>query len=214
MKEQLFSDLKYFIIQKEDKIEARIEQQEFNTKNENMAQVEEFNSPIYVRIGWEEYPVMAIMKPNIEENILPLEIGLRIGINPKKKNKTKHKMIMKKVQVVMPTDETIQIIKSLNLEDSEYFSQQNVVPQEDALINLPDEILDKLKPLEENILITNLDIINNLQQKESSQELNREEDNLLEIYDVLINLIQEEKKENYTINLLSINEEKKIPKNQ
>ncbi|MBW0526277.1 hypothetical protein O181_065992 [Austropuccinia psidii MF-1] len=29
------------------------------------------NSPIYVNIGWEEYPVMAIMNPILEENILP-----------------------------------------------------------------------------------------------------------------------------------------------
>ncbi|MBW0588852.1 hypothetical protein O181_128567 [Austropuccinia psidii MF-1] len=59
-----------------------------------------------------------------------------------------------------------QIYKSLNLEDPEYFSQQIVVPQEDALITLPDEIFDKLQPLEENIPVTNLEIINNLQPKE------------------------------------------------
>ncbi|MBW0587503.1 hypothetical protein O181_127218 [Austropuccinia psidii MF-1] len=104
---QLFSNVNYFSIQKEDKIKAINEHQECNTKNENMTQVEEFNSPIYVRIGWEEYPVMAIMNPNIEENILPLKIGLSIGMKPKKKNKTKHKRIMKKVQVIMPTDETV-----------------------------------------------------------------------------------------------------------
>ncbi|MBW0577184.1 hypothetical protein O181_116899 [Austropuccinia psidii MF-1] len=65
------------------------------------------NSPIYVRVGWEEYPVMAIMNPSLEENILPLKIGLCIGMKPKKKNKTKNKILMKKVQIVMPTDETI-----------------------------------------------------------------------------------------------------------
>ncbi|MBW0554293.1 hypothetical protein O181_094008 [Austropuccinia psidii MF-1] len=89
MKDHLFSDLNYFIIQKEDKIEAISEHQESNTKNKNMSQVEEFNSPIYVRIGWKEYPVMAIMNPNIEENILPSKIGLSIGLKAKKKkNKT------------------------------------------------------------------------------------------------------------------------------
>ncbi|MBW0590344.1 hypothetical protein O181_130059 [Austropuccinia psidii MF-1] len=50
---------------------------------------------------------MAIMNPSLEENILPLKIGLSIGMKPKKKNKTKHKILMKKVQIVMPTDETI-----------------------------------------------------------------------------------------------------------
>ncbi|MBW0559029.1 hypothetical protein O181_098744 [Austropuccinia psidii MF-1] len=97
IKDQLFSNLNYFIIQKEDKIKEISENQEFNTKNENMTQVEEFNSPIYVRVEWEEYPVMAIMNPNIEENVLPLEIGLSIGMKPKMKNKSKHKLIMKKV---------------------------------------------------------------------------------------------------------------------
>ncbi|MBW0591053.1 hypothetical protein O181_130768 [Austropuccinia psidii MF-1] len=47
------------------------------------------------------------MNPSLEENILPLKIGLRIGMKPKKKNKTKKKILMKKVQIVMPTDETI-----------------------------------------------------------------------------------------------------------
>ncbi|MBW0474257.1 hypothetical protein O181_013972 [Austropuccinia psidii MF-1] len=65
------------------------------------------NSPIYVRVGWEEYPVMAIMNPSLEENILPLKIGLSIGMKPKKKNKTKKKILMKKVQIVMPTVTTI-----------------------------------------------------------------------------------------------------------
>ncbi|MBW0521944.1 hypothetical protein O181_061659 [Austropuccinia psidii MF-1] len=65
------------------------------------------NSPIYVRVGWEEYPVMAVMNPSLEENILPLKIGLSIGVKPKKKNETKHKVLLKKVQIVMPTDETI-----------------------------------------------------------------------------------------------------------
>ncbi|MBW0521988.1 hypothetical protein O181_061703 [Austropuccinia psidii MF-1] len=84
-----------------------------------MTQVEEFNSPIYVRVGWEEYPVMAIMNQSIEENILPLEIGLSIGMKPKKKNKTKYKIIMKKVQVVMPTDETTYL--PFTVEEAENF---------------------------------------------------------------------------------------------
>ncbi|MBW0567427.1 hypothetical protein O181_107142, partial [Austropuccinia psidii MF-1] len=33
------------------------------------------NPPIYVRVRWEEDPVMAIMNPSLEENILPLKIG-------------------------------------------------------------------------------------------------------------------------------------------
>ncbi|MBW0500024.1 hypothetical protein O181_039739 [Austropuccinia psidii MF-1] len=122
-----------------------------------------------------------------------------------------------------------QIIKSLNLEDSEYFSQQNIVPQEDAVITLPDEILDKLQPLEENIPVTTLEIINNLQPKDYYQELTQEEEDLLEIYDGLINpnnrnkkektnnemsLIEEENNGSSSINLLFINEEKKITKNK
>ena len=50
---------------------------------------------------------MAIMNPSLEENILPLKIGLSIGMKPKKKNKTKHKILIKTVKIVMPTDETI-----------------------------------------------------------------------------------------------------------
>ncbi|MBW0522900.1 hypothetical protein O181_062615 [Austropuccinia psidii MF-1] len=65
------------------------------------------NSPIYVRVGWEEYPFMEIMNPILEENILPLKIGLSTGLKPKKKNPTKHKVLMKKLQIVMTTDETI-----------------------------------------------------------------------------------------------------------
>ncbi|MBW0580374.1 hypothetical protein O181_120089 [Austropuccinia psidii MF-1] len=65
------------------------------------------NSVIYVRLGGEEYPVMEIMPPNIEDNILPIRIGLSIGMQPKKKNLTKHKISMKKVQIVMPDDESI-----------------------------------------------------------------------------------------------------------
>ncbi|MBW0574708.1 hypothetical protein O181_114423 [Austropuccinia psidii MF-1] len=52
------------------------------------------NSPIYVRLRWEEYPVMAIMNPIIEQNILPFKIGLIIGVKPKK-NQKKHKLLMR-----------------------------------------------------------------------------------------------------------------------
>ncbi|MBW0576613.1 hypothetical protein O181_116328 [Austropuccinia psidii MF-1] len=83
-----------------------------NSKNNPLANLSPncgLNSPIYVRVGWEEYPVMAIMNPILEENILPLKIGLSIGMKPKKQNQTTHKIIMKKVQIVMPTDETISL---------------------------------------------------------------------------------------------------------
>ncbi|MBW0526406.1 hypothetical protein O181_066121 [Austropuccinia psidii MF-1] len=100
------SKVNYLII-KEDKIAGKDEHQELNTNIEDVTQFEEINSPIYVRVGWEEYPVMAIMNPSLEDNILPLKIGLSIGMKPKKKNKTKHTILMKKVQIVMPTDETI-----------------------------------------------------------------------------------------------------------
>ncbi|MBW0538754.1 hypothetical protein O181_078469 [Austropuccinia psidii MF-1] len=59
---------------KEDKIEGKDEHQELNTNNEDVTQFEEFNSPIYVRVGWEEYPVMAIMNPSLEDNIFPLKV--------------------------------------------------------------------------------------------------------------------------------------------
>ncbi|MBW0585305.1 hypothetical protein O181_125020 [Austropuccinia psidii MF-1] len=76
---------------KEDKIEGKDEHQELNTNNEDVAQYEELNSPIYVRVGWEKYSVMAIMNPSLEDNIFPLKIGLGIGMKPKKKNQTKIK---------------------------------------------------------------------------------------------------------------------------
>ncbi|MBW0580401.1 hypothetical protein O181_120116 [Austropuccinia psidii MF-1] len=50
---------------------------------------------------------MEIMPPNIEDNILPIRIGLSTGMQPKKKNIKKHKISMKKVQIVMPADERI-----------------------------------------------------------------------------------------------------------
>ncbi|MBW0540085.1 hypothetical protein O181_079800 [Austropuccinia psidii MF-1] len=98
-----------------------------------MTQVEEFNSPICVRIRWEEYPIMKIMNPNIEENILPLKIGLSIGMKSKKKNKTKHKMIMKKVQVVIPTDEkmylpfTVEGAKNCIILGKEFWSYSTIM---------------------------------------------------------------------------------------
>ncbi|MBW0525735.1 hypothetical protein O181_065450 [Austropuccinia psidii MF-1] len=52
-----------------------------NSQNNSFANLSPncgLNSPIYVRVGWEEYPVMAIMNPSLEENILPLKIGLSI----------------------------------------------------------------------------------------------------------------------------------------
>ncbi|MBW0468726.1 hypothetical protein O181_008441 [Austropuccinia psidii MF-1] len=122
-----------------------------------------------------------------------------------------------------------QIFNSLNPEEYKYFSQQNVVPEKDTLITLPDDILDKLQPFEENIPVTSLEIINSLQSKEYYQELAQEEEDLLEIFDGLINpsnnnnkekknteisSIEEEKDQNPSIDLLSINEEKKISKNK
>ncbi|MBW0546818.1 hypothetical protein O181_086533 [Austropuccinia psidii MF-1] len=77
----------YYLSIKEDKTEGKDEHQELNTNNEDVAQFEEFNSPIYVRVGWEEYPVMEIMNPSLEENIFPLKIGLSIEMKPKKKHK-------------------------------------------------------------------------------------------------------------------------------
>ncbi|MBW0585683.1 hypothetical protein O181_125398 [Austropuccinia psidii MF-1] len=71
------------------------------------------NSLIYVRIGWEEYPVMAIMNPKTEENILPLKIGLGLGMKPKKKHKTKPKSLMKKSIHKL----SIEVEKSTNLQD-------------------------------------------------------------------------------------------------
>ena len=97
------------------------------------------------------------------------------------------------------------------------------------MITLPDEILDKLQPLEENIPVTTFEIMNNLQQKDYYQELTQEEEDLLKIYDGLINpnnknkkertnnemsLIEEENKDSSSINLLFINEEKKSTKNK
>ncbi|MBW0507587.1 hypothetical protein O181_047302 [Austropuccinia psidii MF-1] len=67
---QSCSKVNYLSI-KEEKHEGKDEHQELNTNNEDVTQFEEFNSPIYVRVGWEEYPVMAIMNPSLEENILP-----------------------------------------------------------------------------------------------------------------------------------------------
>ncbi|MBW0471050.1 hypothetical protein O181_010765 [Austropuccinia psidii MF-1] len=58
-----------------------------------------------------------------------------------------------------------QIIESLNLEEPKYFSQKNIVPQEDTLITLPDDILDKLQTFEENIPVTSFDFIDNLHPK-------------------------------------------------
>ncbi|MBW0569785.1 hypothetical protein O181_109500 [Austropuccinia psidii MF-1] len=103
---QSCSKVNYLSI-KEDKIEGKDEHQELNTNNEDVTQFEELDSPIYVRVGWKEYPVMVIMNPSLEDNILPLKIGLSIGMKPKKENKTKNQILMKKVQSVMPTDETI-----------------------------------------------------------------------------------------------------------
>ncbi|MBW0571986.1 hypothetical protein O181_111701 [Austropuccinia psidii MF-1] len=91
---QSCSKVNYLSIQ-EDKIEGKDEHKELNTNNEDVAQYEEFNSPIYVRVGWEEYPVMAIMNPSLEDNILPLKVGSSIGMKPKKKNQTKNKILMK-----------------------------------------------------------------------------------------------------------------------
>ncbi|MBW0558065.1 hypothetical protein O181_097780 [Austropuccinia psidii MF-1] len=96
---QLCSKVNYLSIQ-EDKIEVKDEHQELNTNNEDLAQYEEFNSPIYVTVGWEEYPVMAIMNPSLEDNILPLKIGLSIGMKPKKKNQTKNKILMKRYRLL------------------------------------------------------------------------------------------------------------------
>ncbi|MBW0586308.1 hypothetical protein O181_126023 [Austropuccinia psidii MF-1] len=61
---QSCSKVNYLGIQ-EDKIEGKDEHQELNTKNEDVAQYEEFNSPIYVRVGWEDNPVMAIINPSL-----------------------------------------------------------------------------------------------------------------------------------------------------
>ncbi|MBW0560959.1 hypothetical protein O181_100674, partial [Austropuccinia psidii MF-1] len=48
-------------------------------------------SPVYVRVGWEEYPVMAIMNPDLDINIIPMKMALHIGVSPNKR-KSKEKL--------------------------------------------------------------------------------------------------------------------------
>ncbi|MBW0467380.1 hypothetical protein O181_007095 [Austropuccinia psidii MF-1] len=81
---QSCSNLNCLSIKEEDKIESIHEHQELNTTDENIIQAEEVKSPIHVRFRWEEYPVIRIMNPKREENILPFKISLSIGMKPKK----------------------------------------------------------------------------------------------------------------------------------
>ncbi|MBW0572210.1 hypothetical protein O181_111925 [Austropuccinia psidii MF-1] len=69
-------------------------------------------SVIYVRIGWEEYPVMAFLDQTLEYNCIPLKMAAVIGIRKiskkiKNEDKKLNKKIMNRVQVVLPTNETL-----------------------------------------------------------------------------------------------------------
>ncbi|MBW0553695.1 hypothetical protein O181_093410 [Austropuccinia psidii MF-1] len=72
----------------------------------------ELQSAIYVRIGWEEYPVMAFLEQTLEYNCIPLKMAAAIGIREiskkiKNENKKFNKKVMNRVQVVLPTNETL-----------------------------------------------------------------------------------------------------------
>ncbi|MBW0516753.1 hypothetical protein O181_056468 [Austropuccinia psidii MF-1] len=69
-------------------------------------------SVIYIRIGWEEYIVMAFFDQNLEYNCIPLKMAEEIGIrhvSKKIKNEDEkfNKKIMNRVQFVLPTNETL-----------------------------------------------------------------------------------------------------------
>ncbi|MBW0576607.1 hypothetical protein O181_116322 [Austropuccinia psidii MF-1] len=69
-------------------------------------------SVIYIRIGWEEYPFMTFLDQTLEYNCIPLNMAAAIGIrqiSKKMKNEDKklNKKIMNRVQVVLPTKETL-----------------------------------------------------------------------------------------------------------
>ncbi|MBW0570555.1 hypothetical protein O181_110270, partial [Austropuccinia psidii MF-1] len=78
----------------------------------NLSPNYELKSVIHVRIGWEEYPFMAFFDQTLEYNCIPLEMAAVIGIRQiskkmKNENKKFNKKIMNRVQVVLPTNETL-----------------------------------------------------------------------------------------------------------
>ncbi|MBW0556028.1 hypothetical protein O181_095743 [Austropuccinia psidii MF-1] len=69
-------------------------------------------SAIYVRIGWEEYLVMAFLDQNLEYNSIPLKQAAAIGTRQiskelKSQNKKFNKKIMNRAQVILPTNKTL-----------------------------------------------------------------------------------------------------------
>ncbi|MBW0562346.1 hypothetical protein O181_102061 [Austropuccinia psidii MF-1] len=86
-----------------------------NSRNNTFANLSPnsgLKSVIYVRIGWEEYPVMAFLDQTLEYNCIPPKMAEAIGIrkiSKKIKNEDKkfNKKIMSRVQAVLPTNETL-----------------------------------------------------------------------------------------------------------